>query len=102
MAEGSRLEPSPLIPNETGRVKLMVVDEAWRYLRDPPVLAYLAEGRPRDRHSGPQGKPAPPASGWSPLRTDSARPIDCSRCLRDEKSSWRVREGDHRVSFPVK
>ena len=30
-------------PNETGRVKLMVVDEAWRYLRDPAVLAYLAE-----------------------------------------------------------
>ena len=30
-------------PDETGRVKLMVVDEAWRYLRDPAVLAYLAE-----------------------------------------------------------
>ena len=30
-------------PGEVGRVKLMVVDEAWRYLRDPAVLAYLAE-----------------------------------------------------------
>ena len=30
-------------PAETARVKLMVVDEAWRYLRDPSVLAYLAE-----------------------------------------------------------
>ena len=30
-------------PAETTRVKLMVVDEAWRYLRDPAVLAYLAE-----------------------------------------------------------
>ena len=30
-------------PDETARVKLMVVDEAWRYLRDPAVLAYLAE-----------------------------------------------------------
>ena len=30
-------------PAETARVKLMVVDEAWRYLRDPAVLAYLAE-----------------------------------------------------------
>ena len=28
-------------PDETARVKLMVVDEAWRYLRDPAVLAYL-------------------------------------------------------------
>ena len=25
------------------RVKLMVVDEAWRYLQDPAVLSYLAE-----------------------------------------------------------
>ena len=30
-------------PSETARVKLMVVDEAWRYLNDPAVLAYLAE-----------------------------------------------------------
>ena len=30
-------------PDETARVKLMVVDEAWRYLEDPAVLAYLAE-----------------------------------------------------------
>ena len=30
-------------PAETARVKLMVVDEAWRYLRDPAILAYLAE-----------------------------------------------------------
>ncbi len=30
-------------PNETARVKLMVVDEAWRYLKDPAILGYLAE-----------------------------------------------------------
>ncbi|MXX77343.1 MAG: type IV secretion system DNA-binding domain-containing protein [Holophagales bacterium] len=30
-------------PTEAGRVKLMVVDEAWRYLNDPAVLTYLAE-----------------------------------------------------------
>ena len=30
-------------PAETARLKLMVVDEAWRYLADPSVLAYLAE-----------------------------------------------------------
>jgi len=30
-------------PAELSRVKLMVVDEAWRYLRDPAVLNYLAE-----------------------------------------------------------
>ena len=30
-------------PAEITRVKLMVVDEAWRYLRDPAVLAHLAE-----------------------------------------------------------
>ena len=29
--------------DEAERVKLMVVDEAWRYLSDPSVLAYLAE-----------------------------------------------------------
>ena len=30
-------------PAEASRVKLMVVDEAWRYLQDPAVLGYLAE-----------------------------------------------------------
>ena len=30
-------------PDETARVKLMVVDEAWRYLQDSAVLSYLAE-----------------------------------------------------------
>ena len=30
-------------PDETARVKLMVVDEAWRYLKDPAILGYLAE-----------------------------------------------------------
>ena len=30
-------------PAEAARLKLMVVDEAWRYLADPSVLAYLAE-----------------------------------------------------------
>ena len=30
-------------PADLARVKLMVVDEAWRYLRDPAVVAYLAE-----------------------------------------------------------
>ncbi len=30
-------------PTEAARLKLMVVDEAWRYLADPAVLAYLAE-----------------------------------------------------------
>ncbi len=29
--------------SEAARLKLMVVDEAWRYLADPAVLAYLAE-----------------------------------------------------------
>ena len=38
-----RLRLSLENPDETDRVKLMVVDEAWRYLRDPAVLAYLAE-----------------------------------------------------------
>ena len=38
-----RLRLSLEHPDETARVKLMVVDEAWRYLRDPAVLAYLAE-----------------------------------------------------------
>ncbi len=30
-------------PHEAARLKLMVVDEAWRYMQDPAVLAYLAE-----------------------------------------------------------
>ena len=30
-------------PAETSRLKLMVVDEAWRYMQDPAVLNYLAE-----------------------------------------------------------
>ena len=30
-------------PAEVSRVKVMVVDEAWRYLKDPAVLNYLAE-----------------------------------------------------------
>ena len=30
-------------PAEQARLKLMVVDEAWRYMQDPAVLAYLAE-----------------------------------------------------------
>ncbi len=30
-------------PAEVSRVKVMVVDEAWRYLKDPAVLTYLAE-----------------------------------------------------------
>ena len=38
-----RLRLSLENPDETARVKLMVVDEAWRYLQDPAVLSYLAE-----------------------------------------------------------
>ena len=30
-------------PADLGRLKLMVVDEAWRYLQDPAVLNYLSE-----------------------------------------------------------
>ena len=30
-------------PSELGRVKIAVVDEAWKFLRDPTVSAYLAE-----------------------------------------------------------
>ncbi len=30
-------------PHQAARLKLMVVDEAWRYLADPSVLSYLAE-----------------------------------------------------------
>ncbi len=30
-------------PADTARLKLMVVDEAWRYMQDPAVLNYLAE-----------------------------------------------------------
>ena len=32
-------------PDETARVKLMVVDEAWRYLQDPAVLSYPCRSR---------------------------------------------------------
>ena len=38
-----RLRLSLENPDETARVKLMVVEEAWRYLQDPAVLSYLAE-----------------------------------------------------------
>ena len=38
-----RLRLSLENPDETARVKLMVVDEAWRYLQDPAILSYLAE-----------------------------------------------------------
>ena len=41
LLERMRLEVED--PAETARLKLMVVDEAWRYLADPSVLAYLAE-----------------------------------------------------------
>ena len=37
-----RLRLSLENPNETARVKRMVVDKAWRYLEDPAVLSYLA------------------------------------------------------------
>jgi type IV secretion system protein VirB4 len=30
-------------PNHKGRLKIMVVDEAWRFLTDPAALSYLAE-----------------------------------------------------------
>ena len=30
-------------PHHRGRLKIMVVDEAWRFLKDPNALAYLAE-----------------------------------------------------------
>ena len=30
-------------PHQAARLKLMVVDEAWRYMQDPAVLNYLAE-----------------------------------------------------------
>ena len=30
-------------PSDLGRVKIAVVDEAWKFLRDPTVSAYLAE-----------------------------------------------------------
>ena len=41
-------------PDETARVKLMVVDEAWRYLQDPAVLSSLAEAAKtwRKKNSG--------------------------------------------------
>ena len=38
-----RLRLSLENPDETARVKLMVVDEAWRYFQDPAILSYLAE-----------------------------------------------------------
>ena len=41
LLERMRLEVED--PDETARLKLMVVDEAWRYLQDPAVLGYLAE-----------------------------------------------------------
>ena len=41
LLERMRLEVED--PAETARLKLMVVDEAWRYLQDPAVLGYLAE-----------------------------------------------------------
>ena len=41
LLERMRLEVED--PAETARLKLMVVDEAWRYLQDPAVLNYLAE-----------------------------------------------------------
>ena len=41
LLERMRLEVED--PSEATRLKLMVVDEAWRYLQDPAVLNYLAE-----------------------------------------------------------
>ena len=41
LLERMRLEVED--PSEAARLKLMVVDEAWRYLQDPAVLNYLAE-----------------------------------------------------------
>ena len=41
LLERMRLEVED--PAETARLKLMVVDEAWRYMQDPAVLNYLAE-----------------------------------------------------------
>ena len=41
LLERMRLEVED--PSEATRLKLMVVDEAWRYLQDPAVLSYLAE-----------------------------------------------------------
>ena len=41
LLERMRLEVED--PSEAARLKLMVVDEAWRYLQDPAVLSYLAE-----------------------------------------------------------
>ena len=38
-----RMRLSIEAPADLARLKLMVVDEAWRYLQDPAVLAYLAE-----------------------------------------------------------
>ncbi|MDE0395556.1 MAG: DUF87 domain-containing protein [Gammaproteobacteria bacterium] len=41
LLERMRLEVED--PSETARLKMMVVDEAWRYLQDPAVLNYLSE-----------------------------------------------------------
>ncbi len=41
LLERMRLEVED--PTRLARLKIMVVDEAWRYLADPSVLAYLAE-----------------------------------------------------------
>ena len=38
-----RLRSEIEAPGEIARLKLMVVDEAWRYLRDPTVLARMVE-----------------------------------------------------------
>ena len=38
-----RLRTEIEAPGELARLKLMVVDEAWRYLRDPTVLTRLVE-----------------------------------------------------------
>ena len=39
-----RLGTAVAAPEELGRWKLLVVDEAWRFLADPHIGAYLAEG----------------------------------------------------------
>ena len=63
-------------PDETARVKLMVVDEAWRYLQDPAVLSYLAEAaktwrkkkrRVDYRHAKRRGRDRGPRGGGKPL-----------------------------------
>ena len=65
-----RLRLSLEHPDETARVKLMVVDEAWRYLRDPAVLAYLAEAaktwreEKRGAHHGDPKRRGRDRDGW--------------------------------------